>query len=208
MPPTVQPQNVLSQPHEPNPSPCHHRETTSTPKARSPRAPTRTPNGVTRRTTSCNDRSSVMRHRVHNKASEWKRLGASEQVLGWIRRGVRIPFISGRRPPPFNNGTSMLDARQQLLDFMYIYTLYILHVHIYILCCFREITINSAHQFSGLLLCCRFLMSGVRVHVPECAVSTSHWDDVVIYEQILQEKLVKTTKEKEEKRGGEPRPEE
>jgi hypothetical protein len=59
-----------------------------------------------------------MRHRVRNKASAWKRLGASEQVLGWIRPLVRIPFIGGQRPPPFNNGTSMLDATQQHLAFM------------------------------------------------------------------------------------------
>jgi hypothetical protein len=73
---------------------------------------------VTRRATSCDDRSNLMRDRVRNRASEWKRLGASEQVLGWIRRGARIPFIGGRRPPPFNNGTSLLGATQQRLDFM------------------------------------------------------------------------------------------
>jgi hypothetical protein len=49
-----------------------------------------------------------MHHRVRNIASEWKRLGVSEQALGWIRQGVHIPFI----------GTSMLDATQQQLDFM------------------------------------------------------------------------------------------
>jgi hypothetical protein len=59
-----------------------------------------------------------MRHRVRNRASEWKRLGANEQVLGWIHQGVRIPFIGGRRPPPFNSGTSMLDATKQHLDSM------------------------------------------------------------------------------------------
>jgi hypothetical protein len=59
-----------------------------------------------------------MRLRVRNTPSEWKRLGTSEQVLGWIRRGVRTPFIGGHRPPPFNIGTSMLDATQQQLDFM------------------------------------------------------------------------------------------
>ena len=73
---------------------------------------------MTRRATSCNDRSNFMRHRVRKRASEWKRLGASEQVLGWIRHGVRIPFIGGRRPPPFNSGTSMLNATKQQLDFM------------------------------------------------------------------------------------------
>jgi hypothetical protein len=59
-----------------------------------------------------------MRHRVRKRASEWKPLGASEQVLGRIRRGVRIPVIGGRRPLSFNNGTSMLDASQQRLDLM------------------------------------------------------------------------------------------
>jgi hypothetical protein len=29
---------------------------------------------------------------------------------GWIRRGARIHFIGGRRPPLFNSGTSMLDG--------------------------------------------------------------------------------------------------
>jgi hypothetical protein len=56
--------------------------------------------------------------RYLNIASEWKQLGASEQVLGWIRQGVRIPFIGGRQPPPFNSGTSMLNATKQQLDLM------------------------------------------------------------------------------------------
>jgi hypothetical protein len=59
-----------------------------------------------------------MRHRVQNIASEWKRLGASKQVLGWIRQRARVPFIGGRQPPPFNYGTFMLDATKQQLDFM------------------------------------------------------------------------------------------
>jgi hypothetical protein len=74
--------------------------------------------GVTRYATSCNDRSNFMRHRVRNRASEWKRLGASEQVVHWIRRWVNIFFIGSRQPPPFNIGTSMLDATQQKLHFM------------------------------------------------------------------------------------------
>jgi hypothetical protein len=41
-----------------------------------------------------------MRRRVRSRASEWKRLGSSDQVLGWNRREVRIPFIGGRRPHP------------------------------------------------------------------------------------------------------------
>jgi hypothetical protein len=42
----------------------------------------------------------------------------SEQIIGWIRRGLRIPFIGCRRLPPFDCGIFMLDATQQLLDFM------------------------------------------------------------------------------------------
>jgi hypothetical protein len=84
----------------------------------SPRTPTITLDGVTLRATSCNDRSKFMRHGVRNTTSEWKRLGTSEQVLGWIRHGVRIPFIDGRRPPPFNCGTSILDATHEQLNFM------------------------------------------------------------------------------------------
>jgi hypothetical protein len=84
---------------DPNPSPSRHRETTQTPKIRSPRTPTRTHDGVTHRATSCNEKSNFMRHRVRNRASEWKRLGASEQALCWIRRGVRIPFYRRQVAP-------------------------------------------------------------------------------------------------------------
>jgi hypothetical protein len=85
---------------------------------RSQRTPTRTHDGVTQRATSCSDRSDLLRHGVRRRASEWKRLGASEQVLGWIRRGVRIPLIGSQQSPSFNNGIPMLDAAPQQLDFI------------------------------------------------------------------------------------------
>jgi hypothetical protein len=72
MPPTVRP---LIRRQDPNPSPNRHRETTPTPRTQSPRTPTKTRDGVSRRATSCNDRSNFMRYRVRNRASEWKRLG-------------------------------------------------------------------------------------------------------------------------------------
>jgi hypothetical protein len=80
-PPSVRPRNALTQPQYLSPSPSYHRETIPTPTTPSPRTPTRTHESVTRRATSCNDRSNFTRHRVRNRASEWKRLGVSEQVL-------------------------------------------------------------------------------------------------------------------------------
>jgi hypothetical protein len=78
LPPNVRSRNALTKSPVPNPNPSYHRETVPTPKTRSPRTPARTLAGVTRRTTSCNDRSNLMCHCVRNSTSEWKRLGASE----------------------------------------------------------------------------------------------------------------------------------
>eukprot|EP00873_Tetraselmis_striata_P033277 jgi/Tetstr1/453541/TSEL_040509.t1 len=53
-----------------------------------------------------------MRHRVREI------IGASGQVLGWIRQGLRIRFKNGQRPRPYNHGVSMRDSTQAQLDFM------------------------------------------------------------------------------------------
>ena len=47
-----------------------------------------------------------MRHNVRQEWSKWRDLGASEQVLEWIRHGVAVPWLTGAPPPPFNQGVS------------------------------------------------------------------------------------------------------
>jgi hypothetical protein len=59
-----------------------------------------------------------MRHRVRRRWREWERIGASGQVLSWIRHGVRVRFKHGTRPKPFNHGISMLDATKAQLEFL------------------------------------------------------------------------------------------
>jgi hypothetical protein len=59
-----------------------------------------------------------MRHRVRRRWREWKRIGASGQVLKWIRHGVRVKFKRGERPRPFNHGTYMMDATPTPLEFL------------------------------------------------------------------------------------------
>eukprot|EP00873_Tetraselmis_striata_P009649 jgi/Tetstr1/429913/TSEL_019778.t1 len=59
-----------------------------------------------------------MRHSVRRRWRDWKSIGASGQVLSWIRQGVRICFKNGQRPRPYNHGVSMRDATQAQLDFM------------------------------------------------------------------------------------------
>jgi hypothetical protein len=59
-----------------------------------------------------------MRHRVRRRWREWERIGASGQVLNWIRHGVRVKFKRGIRPRPFNHGTSMQDATPAQLEFL------------------------------------------------------------------------------------------
>jgi hypothetical protein len=59
-----------------------------------------------------------MRHRVRRRWREWERIGASGQVLSWIRRGIRIKFKHGTRPRPSNHGISMLDATPSQLQFL------------------------------------------------------------------------------------------
>jgi hypothetical protein len=71
--------------------------------------PARKNDGVTRRADSCTPYSNYMRHRVRRKWQVWKNIGASGQVLKWIREGVTIPFLNNRLPPPFNQGVSLLD---------------------------------------------------------------------------------------------------
>jgi hypothetical protein len=51
-----------------------------------------------------------MQHRVRQQWREWECIGASGQVLYWIRHGVRVKFKRGERPRPFNHGTSMMDG--------------------------------------------------------------------------------------------------
>jgi hypothetical protein len=59
-----------------------------------------------------------MHHRVRLKWREWEHIGASGQVVNWIRHGVRVKFKNGLRPRPFNRGVSMKDATQPQLDFL------------------------------------------------------------------------------------------
>jgi hypothetical protein len=46
--------------------------------------------GATRRADSCSPSSNYMRHRVRLRWREWKHIGASGQVVNWIRHGVRV----------------------------------------------------------------------------------------------------------------------
>jgi hypothetical protein len=55
---------------------------------------------------------------VRRRWPEWKRIGASGQVLSWIRYGVRVKFKQGARPRPFNYGASMPDATLAQLEFL------------------------------------------------------------------------------------------
>jgi hypothetical protein len=59
-----------------------------------------------------------MRHRVRLKWREWEHIGASGQVVTWIRHGVRAKFKNGLRPKLFNHGVSMKDANHPQLDFL------------------------------------------------------------------------------------------
>jgi hypothetical protein len=59
-----------------------------------------------------------MRHRGRLRWREWEHIGASGQVVNWIRHGVRVKFKNGMRPKPFNHGVSMKDATQPQLDFL------------------------------------------------------------------------------------------
>jgi hypothetical protein len=56
--------------------------------------PARRNDGVTRRTDCCTPDSNYMRHRVRRKWQEWKDIGASGQVLKWIREGVTTPILN------------------------------------------------------------------------------------------------------------------
>ena len=71
-----------------------------------------------RRPDSCTPCSAFMRHRVRRSWRAWEAVGASGQVLRWIREGIRVPFRQGCRPQPFNHGVSLQDATQQQLQFI------------------------------------------------------------------------------------------
>jgi hypothetical protein len=43
-------------------------------------------------------------------------IGASGQVVSWIRHGVRVKQKRSMPPKPFNHGTSMNDATQPQLN--------------------------------------------------------------------------------------------
>jgi hypothetical protein len=61
-----------------------------------------------------------MRHRGQRNWQAWENIGASRQVLKWIREGVTIPFINNNRPPPpFIQGVSLLDATREHLTFVH-----------------------------------------------------------------------------------------
>jgi hypothetical protein len=71
-----------------------------------------------RRADSCSPTSFFMRHRVRRRRREWERIGASGQVLSWIRHGVRVKIKHGVWPKPFNHGISILDATPAQLEFL------------------------------------------------------------------------------------------
>ncbi len=48
------------------------------------------------------------RHNVLAERLKWRDLGASGQLLEWIRHGVAVPWLTGAPPPPFNQGVSCL----------------------------------------------------------------------------------------------------
>jgi hypothetical protein len=72
---------------------------------------------VTRRADSCTPYSNYTRHRLRRNRQAWKDIGASGQVLKWIREGVTIPFLNNR-PTPFNQGVSLLEATSEQLNFV------------------------------------------------------------------------------------------
>ena len=43
---------------------------------------------------------------VRREWSKWRDIGASGQVLEWIRHGVAVPWLPSGPPPPFNQGVS------------------------------------------------------------------------------------------------------
>jgi hypothetical protein len=59
-----------------------------------------------------------MRHRVRRNRQAWKDIGASEQVLKWIREGVTIPFLNNQTSPPFNQVVSLLVGERELSVFL------------------------------------------------------------------------------------------
>jgi hypothetical protein len=59
-----------------------------------------------------------MRHRVRQKWRQSEHIGASGQVVSWIRHGVRAKFNNGLRPKPINHITTMNDATQTQLNFV------------------------------------------------------------------------------------------
>ena len=72
-----------------------------------------------RRPGSASPDSPFLRHRVRQRVEDWERIGASGQVLSWIRRGVRVQWRAGVGPPrTFNHGVSMADATPDQLRFM------------------------------------------------------------------------------------------
>lgn len=73
---------------------------------------------MARRADSCTPVSTAMRHQVRRRWREWESIGASGQVLDWIRHGVRVPFKGGLAPAPFHNGVSLLDATPEQLAFL------------------------------------------------------------------------------------------
>jgi hypothetical protein len=60
-----------------------------------------------------------MRHRVRLRWREWEHIGASGQVVNWIRNGVWVKFKNALRPKPFNQRVSMKDTTQPQLDLIF-----------------------------------------------------------------------------------------
>ena len=71
-----------------------------------------------RRADSCTPDSDYMRHRVRRSWRAWEAIGASAQVISWIRDGVRLPFKRNKPPKPFNQGVSLQDATPEQLSFI------------------------------------------------------------------------------------------
>jgi hypothetical protein len=108
-PPTIAKQQLQRQHPHAHPPPQNR----ATPHGHHPRN-----DGVARRADSCSPSSPFIRHCVRRRWRGWERIGASGQVLSWIRHCVRVKFKQGTRPRPFNHGTSILDATQAQLEFL------------------------------------------------------------------------------------------
>lgn len=55
--------------------------------------------------------------RVREQVEEWRRIGASPQLLHWIAKGVVIQFTNGP-PPSYDLGASLTSMSEEENSFM------------------------------------------------------------------------------------------